>query len=174
MKNAKNLLREYVVELSGGILIFAGLLAIMFRKEIFRWVKGVAQAIVPLLQRSGKAIGRSLTDFSPADLLGLLLIGAGIVFIVWRVRTRFQRQQGLRPSVCPRCGGTLHRTHRSRLDRFLTWAFLPHGRRYTCSSCGWSGIRQSRSQIAGHFLRPGEQEAEEQNPNRPAAPPKSP
>jgi hypothetical protein len=43
--------------------------------------------------------------------------------------------------VCPRCGRSIHRTHRRSLDR-LASLIVPL-QRYRCGDCGWSGLHVS-------------------------------
>lgn len=45
--------------------------------------------------------------------------------------------------VCPRCGHSIHRTHRRPLDRLASLIVPLH--RFRCSDCGWSGLHVSSS-----------------------------
>jgi predicted RNA-binding Zn-ribbon protein involved in translation (DUF1610 family) len=74
------------------------------------------------------------------------MVVGGVVFILWRLRYRFLKSDRWQVLACPKCGGKLHRIHRTSLDRLVGSIFLPRAARYRCSNkeCGWSGLRQTR------------------------------
>lgn len=43
--------------------------------------------------------------------------------------------------ACPRCGHSIHRSHRRPLDRVVS--LVVPLQRFRCSECGWSGVRTS-------------------------------
>jgi hypothetical protein len=98
---------------------------------------------------------------SPAALIGLVLIVLTGALLAWWLRIRFVRSSFWRVSACPKCGGPLHRVHRSRLDKVVGAIFLLPARRYQCADrqCGWTGLRHSRRHteqfIAGERARSG-------------------
>jgi hypothetical protein len=90
---------------------------------------------------------REVTDFmagllSPSNLAGISLVLAATAAVLWRLRTKFLNSDHWNASACPKCGSSLHRIHRTGLDRFLSRSILPDARRYLCSEqkCGWEGL----------------------------------
>lgn len=57
--------------------------------------------------------------------------------------TRSHTRTSASRQPCPECGGTLHRSHRTVIDRLIS--FVRPVRRYRCSQCGWSGLLRSHS-----------------------------
>jgi len=68
-------------------------------------------------------------------VLIIALVIAGIRFLILRPLRDTTRQ-------CPRCGGELHRVHRTPADRLLS--HIVHVHRYRCTNprCGWQGLRR--------------------------------
>ena len=99
-------------------------------------------------QRASTTAQNYLTHFSPSDLLGGVLVLAGLVFVIWRGQYHFYRSAYWKAVDCPKCGSELHRIHRTSRDRFLSRTLLRGARRYQCknSECGWSGLRQKREE----------------------------
>jgi hypothetical protein len=86
--------------------------------------------------------GSRLASLSLSGAIGFILILAAVVFIVWRIRYRFQTDKHWESEICPNCSGPITRVHRSLWDRLLGAFFLPEARRYRCMdlTCGWSGL----------------------------------
>lgn len=99
--------------------------------------------IMTLVDRVVVGLAQRLT---PVMLIGLGLAIGAVGFIGWRLRVRFLSSPYWRATMCPRCGGPIHRVHRSLLDKAVSKVFLPHARRYRCekANCGWTGLRHSR------------------------------
>ncbi len=76
-----------------------------------------------------------------ADLIGGLLIVAAMGALLIRIRWQLMHAPALTTGSCPRCGGVIHRVHRHRLDRAISWYLPVH--RYRCSNgeCEWGGLR---------------------------------
>ncbi len=93
-------------------------------------------------------IANAAQQLTLANLIGLVLVIGGVVFIGWRARVRFLNSTYWRAMTCPRCGSALHRVHRTPWDKAMGKTFLPHARRYRCErpECGWTGLRHSRRQ----------------------------
>lgn len=151
----KRFWREYWIEVAAVLVILVGLLLTRLHRED---LPGLSDGFIGELRRNYLSLSERLqnylrTNFTLLDFIGLALGVLAVVFIFWRVRLRLSRSRRLRSDACPACGSKLHRVHRTPIDRILTFAFYPAGRRYICSepSCGWSGIlhrghhqRQSR------------------------------
>jgi len=90
--------------------------------------------------------------FSLSDLLGGVLVLAGLAFVIWRGQYHFYRSAYWKAVNCPKCGSELHRIHRTSWDRFLSRTLLRGARRYQCKNpeCGWSGLRQQREEDRRH------------------------
>ncbi|HZY40393.1 MAG TPA: hypothetical protein VFF59_00175, partial [Anaerolineae bacterium] len=48
-------------------------------------------------------------------LIGAVLVMGASAFIAWRARVRFLSSPHWRATVCPRCGSSIHRLHRTVL-----------------------------------------------------------
>jgi hypothetical protein len=123
-------MKKYRIEIIAAIVVVVGVLLLIDLTPILN-----------AIDRFAVTIARSLT---PAILIGLGLIAAASVFIAWRIRVRFLNSAYWRVTVCPRCGGVIHRIHRSMPDKVVSKIFLPHAGRYRCEQCSWSGLRHGR------------------------------
>lgn len=83
---------------------------------------------------------------SLSDLFGLLLITSVAVLAVRRVRWRLMNSPSVSAKRCPKCGSSLHRVHRTTLDRVISRLIVPV-HRYLCSNaeCRWQGLRVDSS-----------------------------
>lgn len=123
-------MKKYRIEIMAGVIVIIGVLLLIDLTPILN-----------AIDRFVVTIARSLT---PAMLIGLGLIVAASVFIAWRIRARFLNSAYWRVTVCPRCGGVIHRVHRSAIEKAVSKIFLPHAGRYRCEQCSWSGLRHGR------------------------------
>lgn len=80
-------------------------------------------------------------QYSIADFLIVLIILLGVV--VAAVRWYFSHSERWMVAQCPKCGGYLHRIHRSLFDRLLSATLLPYAHRFECNNedCDWTGLR---------------------------------
>ena len=122
-----------------------------FRIEIIAVIVVVVGAILlfdltPIARTVDRIVVSIFGRLTPAAVIGPALIAGAGLFIGRRLRVRFLRSTYWHVSVCPRCGGPLHRVHRSWLDRITTNTLLPRARRYRCSNadCRWEGLRRSQ------------------------------
>ncbi|MBN1145939.1 MAG: hypothetical protein JXA78_01685 [Anaerolineales bacterium] len=149
----RKILREYRVEIIAALVALLGVFLIVERLEIRESARAVLTWLAAILRQAAATIQGALiayvASFTLSDLTGWILIALTSVFIVWRIRHRFSRSSYWEAGNCPRCGGALRRTHRTLLDRLLSWMLLPRARRYTCASseCGWSGLRRHKRRV---------------------------
>jgi hypothetical protein len=69
-------------------------------------------------------------------------LGIVVAFLVVSV-ARLNRRSS---QTCPRCGGSIERMHRTRMDRLIC-VVLPQMRRYGCQDpyCGWTRLQRRKS-----------------------------
>jgi signal transduction histidine kinase len=139
----KKILKEFRVEIIALLVALLGVFLLVERLEIRASVIRFLQTLFTQLRVGQERILTYITSFTVSDFIGWILILLTSAFVVWRARYRFLTSRFWRIEDCPRCGNTLHRIHRTRFDRFLTWILLPHSRRYRCNNdeCHWSGLR---------------------------------
>lgn len=152
----KKFLREYRVELLALLLTVVGIFLLVEQFEIRTSLKNFLFGSGSWLLTFARSIGDwfvvYLENFTLSDMTGWILILMAAGFVFWRVRYRLSKSDAWSATVCPRCGGPLHRQHRSSLDHLILWAMLPSGRRYACSNpqCQWSGLRRRRASSHHH------------------------
>lgn len=140
---------KYRFELVWVGLVLLGLFLLFepfnLREMVWAWARNAAHHLLAHLTRLDDAISGMLTRISPSDAVGLGLIIASAVAIVLRTRWRLLTDKRYTALVCPRCGGSIHRVHRKRVDRWIN-AYVPV-RRYRCadSRCRWEGLRTGAS-----------------------------
>jgi predicted RNA-binding Zn-ribbon protein involved in translation (DUF1610 family) len=148
----KRILREYWVEFLALLVAALGVFLVVKEfsiREVLRLAYHNAIAhLGSWAQSASTSAHNSIANFSTSDLLGGVLVLAGLAFIIWRGRYHFYRSEYWKAVNCPKCGGTLHRIHRTAWDRFLSRTLLLGARRYQCKNpeCGWSGLRQKRDE----------------------------
>jgi len=113
------------------------------RWRVIRAAYVTGEYIKNLLTSGASAIGTKASHFDIYFFLNLLFLLAVFGFIGYRVRNNILQSDAWRSTVCPRCGGDLHRTHRSTLDRLMMNVLILSGRRYTCSNCKWTGLMRA-------------------------------
>ena len=147
----KKYIQEYRTEIAAVLVALFGVFLVVEQFEIRETMLEVYLRLADSLKRLALTTQEKLvayiTNFTPSDFLGWVLIIVTSVFIFWRVRYRFLNSDYWKADQCPKCGGELHRIHRSLLDRVLSWIIMPHARRYLCadSNCTWSGLRRYQS-----------------------------
>ena len=147
----KKLLKEYWIETVCLVVILFAVYFLMNRSQVgaARWAGQVAFWRLGLwFDKVFTAISSYIDRISATEFLAWLLI-LGVVFIlISRIRIRYLKSDHWQVTTCPKCDSKLSRVHRTPIDRFLGAFLLPNSARYKCynSSCGWSGLRQGRSQ----------------------------
>ena len=147
-RDLKKFLKEYRVELIAILVVLVGIFLLVGQFDIRLSIVRLLQRVAGFLIVQGRLFGGWLVayfaTFTLSDLLGWLFIGVAGAFFVWRTRYRFLHSPRWMADTCHRCGSSLQRVHRTRLDRLLGKTLLPHSRRYQCTNtaCGWSGLRQ--------------------------------
>ena len=148
----RRILREYWLEFVALVVAATGVFLVVKEFSIREVLRSVYYNAISLLgswtQNSSTTAQNYLAHFSPSDLLGGVLVLAGLAFVIWRGRYHFYRSEFWKAVNCPKCGSVLHRIHRSSWDRFLSRILLRGARRYQCKNpeCGWSGLRQKREE----------------------------
>ncbi len=148
----RRILREYWVELLALLVAATGVFLVVKEfsiREVLRLAyHNVISHLGSWAQSASTTAHNFIANFSTSDLLGGVLVLAGLAFIVWRGQYHFYRSEYWKAVDCPKCGGTLHRIHRTSWDRFLSHTLLLGARRYQCKNpeCGWSGLRQKRDE----------------------------
>jgi membrane protein required for beta-lactamase induction len=154
----KKLISEYKFELGALGVGLLGVLLIVERVELKKTLLASINYFKSLAINITNAVVEKITNFSVSDLLGMLVVFMAILFLVWRIRVRFEKSSHWLADVCPRCGSELHRVHRTSFDRLLSQTLLPDARRYRCANreCAWEGLRRRRlSEHRHHRLETG-------------------
>lgn len=101
------------------------------------------QRIGDALKSATTAIGSYFGGLDSSEWLGWILVVASTALLLTQRRDRFLRSTQWVNDTCPKCGGHIHRVHRSRLDRLINAILRSRLRRYRCyePDCGWSGLR---------------------------------
>ena len=152
----RRILQEYWLEFIALVVAATGVFLVVKEFSIREVLRLVYHNLLAHLgswaQSASIAARNSIANFSTSDLLGGLLVIAGLAFLVWRSRYHFYRSEYWKAVNCPKCGSALHRIHRTSWDRFLSRTLLPEARRYKCKNpeCGWSGLRQRREEDRRH------------------------
>jgi hypothetical protein len=143
-------LKEYRIEVGAAVIIVLGVFLLVERIDIIPSVRELVLAVPGAVH---DYIMNYITNFSPSDLLGWILIFAAIGAIGWQARRRYLKSPRFRSMTCPRCGRSLQRVRRTSLDRFLSHRLLPDARRFRCSNadCRWSGLRYHEPRL-NHLL----------------------
>lgn len=142
----KKLLKEYRIEaiavLIGSLGVFLLVEQFEIRATLRLFLENSAGWLANLVRALLDSLASYILSFTLSDLVGLLLVIAATLFIIWRFRYHYIRSERWLTEACPRCGSPLHHIRRTKLDRLLTKALLPHGGRFLCSnsSCRWTGL----------------------------------
>jgi len=135
----KRFLGEYSVEILAAIVVIIGLGLIKLDKS----------ALMAAIQNTSQwflSAVKNLRRISISDLIGPAAVVGGTVVVLWRIRFHIQRSERWRVQECPRCGTSLHRIHRTPVDKLVGFVFMPHSRRFRCDNpdCRWTGLRYGR------------------------------
>jgi hypothetical protein len=133
--------RNYHIEILLFLVAAAGLLLFFERSKARLAFDAFVRWLSQTVLQGADSLLAWLSRFSISNLLGLVLVAAASVVIVWRIRWRAMRNPQLTTLACPRCGRVIHRVRRHVWDRLLS-CVVPV-RRYHCASreCGWRGLR---------------------------------
>jgi hypothetical protein len=131
------------------LAISLGVLLVVARAGVWRAAEGWFRQTLRSIGRLGPASIDWLTGLAGrltvSSLLGAFLLAVAAYVLVRRVRWRVMTSPRYTTRECPRCGGELHRVHRTRLDRALN--LLVPVRRFRCRNreCRWEGLRVGSS-----------------------------
>lgn len=137
-------LEEYRVELIalliGSFGIFLLIEPFQIRATVRLWLTRMADGVVTAIESLIAYLG----SFTLSDLIGLIIVVITLIFLAWRGRYRFLHSNALVADQCPRCDGTIHRVHRTTLDRLIGFIFQLELRRFSCDNlnCSWSSLRR--------------------------------
>lgn len=144
----KRLWKQYRVELTFIGLVLVGLFFLIGPFGVKDFLRGTVSSSSSVL----KDFLLSLVDrflffllyLTIWDMVGLMLVIGSSVFLLYRINHRYMTNPETTSRVCPRCGGSIERIHRSWFDRLLGRTLLPKARRYRCidRNCAWSGLRR--------------------------------
>ncbi len=152
----RTFLRKYRFEIIWVAVVALGVFLLFerfnIRASIMRWLRTAAGILLQGAGRAGDAVLRFLARTTLSDAVAYLLILGAVAALVLRVRWRLQHHPRYTELKCPRCGGDIHRIHRTTTDHLIS-AFVPV-RRYRCGNrdCRWRGRRV----VAPKTLRPSE------------------
>jgi hypothetical protein len=155
----KEFLKKNWIDILTGFGIILGIVLVFERanlRRLFRRSTIVFQDFLSnTFHQANQGISGFLGRFSYSDLVGMTLALICIIIIVLRLRYRILASPNWRKSTCPRCGGELHRVHRTSLDRLLARTVLPGARRYLCSdkACRWTGLKNIEPGSRPHHHR---------------------
>lgn len=142
-------LRANLVEITAALVVALGLFLLLermsIRSTLFHWATTGSQNLLRVLGRVGDALAFSIARLTLSNAIGLVLVIVAVMALILRFRWRLMRSASQTALCCPRCGGGVHRVHRRRGDRIVSF-FVPV-RRYRCSNreCRWCGIRVAAS-----------------------------
>lgn len=137
--------RKYRFELIWLIVVGLGLFLLFermsIRESLSAWFNATAARLLGGLQQLDGNLDVLIERVSFSDVFGVLLIAGAVVAILLRLRWRLLSDPKLTTAACPKCGGPVHRVHRTTSDHLIS-AFVPV-RRYRCSNdaCRWRGLR---------------------------------
>jgi hypothetical protein len=139
------------------LILFVGVILILdqfgpvLEAAFSQWIYNLQVAIANFSNSllSGNRTPMQETSFSLSGLLLWVFIALVVFYILGEVRYNLQKTRRWTSDTCPKCGGKIHRVHRTSMDRFFNWLLLPHAHRYECSNheCNWTGLLQGRPQF---------------------------
>ncbi len=136
----KRINQEWLPEILALIILILGaiyfILPVGLKSNLFTPFQAFFLGIIQLIQWL----------FTPSTILGTIIIIAGAYFVIKRLRYHFIRLANQNP-VCPVCQSRIHKRHRKKYQRFLS--YIVPIRRYSCSNCGWDGLRASNPSNRG-------------------------
>ena len=149
---ARQIWRRYRFELLWLLVVGLGLFLLLERfslRETFTtWLIDAIVGLLKHFQQLDSRLTVLMTQVSPSDVVGAVLIAAAVAAILLRLRSRAISDPNLTIMRCPKCGGGIHRIHRTAVDRLVS-LYVPV-RRYRCESeaCRWRGLRVGKHQLS--------------------------
>lgn len=136
----KRINQEWLPEILALIILIIGaiyfILPVGLKSNLFTPFQSLFLGIIQLIQWL----------FTPSTILGIILIIAGAYFVIKRLRYHLICLAN-HHQVCPVCQSRIHKRHRKQYQRFLS--YIVPIRRYSCSNCGWDGLRVSNPSNQG-------------------------
>jgi hypothetical protein len=142
---------EWRVEILAGLLLAVGAFLAVAHARIraiaSEWLQQGAQSVRAFSRGTMQWLIERVEGTTAIDLAAYALLGAGLLFVLLRIRWRLMTMPRFRGRECPACGSGLRRIHRRSLDRVVS-VFVPV-RRYRCRSreCRWQGLRVGRTPL---------------------------
>jgi hypothetical protein len=142
---------EWRVEILTALLLAVGAFFAVAHARVraiaSEWLRQGAQSLRAFSRGASQWLLERVEGTSAIDLAVYAFLGAGLLFVLWRVRWRLTTMPRFRARECPTCGGGLRRIHRRSLDRLIS-VFVPV-RRYRCrnNECRWQGLRVGRTPL---------------------------
>lgn len=138
-------LRQYRFEIIWLAVVALGVFLLFehlnIRRTLLRWMGTAASEVFRGLGRLDNAVAEFLARTTLSDAIGYALILSALLALVLRIRWRLLRSPRATDLRCPRCGGAIHRVHRTGMDRMIS-LFVPVQRhRCTNRECRWQGLR---------------------------------
>lgn len=136
---------------------FGSILEQWFVNWVYRLQLAIAGMSDTLVTNQGSPV--SPINFKFSTLLIWVFIFLVGFYILGEIRFSLHKSKRWISDSCPRCGSTIHRIHRNRLDHFINWLLMPHAHRYRCSNteCHWSGLLYGRPRMqsmGGESIQP--------------------
>ncbi len=144
----KRFWKEYQVEVTVLALVVLGVILLVGPFGIKDLLRGAASGSSSMIKDFFQSVLDRLFWFviylTVWDAVGVLLIVGPILYLFYRIRHRYLTSAEASSRICPQCGSSLERVHRSLFDRLLGKTLMPKSRRYRCTSqsCKWSGLRR--------------------------------
>ncbi|MCX7706668.1 MAG: hypothetical protein N2204_01495 [Anaerolineae bacterium] len=141
----RTFLRKYRFEIIWVAVVALGIFLLFerfnIRASVMRWLRTAATIVLQGAGRLDDAVMRFLARTTLSDAVAYVLILGAVVALLLRVRWRLQNTPRYTELKCPRCGGDLHRVHRTTADHLIS-VVVPV-RRYRCGNrdCRWHGRR---------------------------------
>jgi hypothetical protein len=137
-----------VLALVAGVFLILG--RGVLRTRLLAFLSVSAEVMSGRLAKVDALLGAFFTRLTVADVLGTGLVLLALGLVLWRIRQRILDDPVLAALACPRCGGPIHRIHRTSFHRLISRS-VPV-RRYGCGAagCGWKGLRVGRGHRGSH------------------------
>lgn len=139
------LLRQYRFEIIWFAVVALGVFLVFerlhIRRNVLRWLGAAAAAVLHGIGHVDEAVAAFVARTTFSDAVGYVLILGALVALVLRVRWRLMRSPRATALRCPKCGGEIHRVHRTNMDHVIS-GFVPV-QRHRCANreCRWRGLR---------------------------------
>ena len=141
----RRFMRRFGFEIIWLVVVVIGVFLLLEQMNIRDTLISGSQNTMAGLAKGGSQLGTTVADrlesFSLSDAIGIILVLGALLALALRIRWQLLRAVSLSRLKCPRCGAEIHRVHRRRLDRLVSY-YVPV-KRYRCfsSQCRWSGLR---------------------------------